>query len=105
MAQYDVYENTDCRTSGAKPYILDVQSDLLQSLTTRVVVPLIPITSIDHPVEILNPVIQVLNKNHYVSSPEIACVHLTTIGRKITRLSKKQSTEIQYALGLLFVYQ
>jgi len=105
MAQFDVYENTDANTKALKPYILDVQSDLLETLNTRVVVPLIPVTNINRPVEILNPVVKVLNKNHYVSSSEIGYVPVSSIGRKITRLTRQQHDNIQTALGLLLIGQ
>ena len=100
MAQYDVYENADSNTRHVKPYLLDVQSDLLETLNTRVVVPLIPIADISHPVDILNPVVVVLNKKHYVSGSEIGCVPITTVGKKIARLTKQQD-EIQAAIGFL----
>lgn len=39
MAQFDVFENPNKATNQAIPYLLDVQADLLDSLSTRVVVP------------------------------------------------------------------
>ena len=44
MAQYDVVRNPE--GSG---YLLDVQSDLLDGLTTRLVVPLMPQTQAPKP--------------------------------------------------------
>lgn len=41
MAQFDVYINPNTATRKVIPYLLDVQADLLDTLTTRVVVPLI----------------------------------------------------------------
>lgn len=40
MAAYSVFQNPNPRTSGAVPFLLDVQSGLLAELGTRVVVPL-----------------------------------------------------------------
>lgn len=40
MAAYTVFGNPDPRTNGDIPFLLDVQSDLLSVLGTRVVVPL-----------------------------------------------------------------
>jgi len=40
MAQFDVYRNAHPATRARVPYLLDVQSDLLETLATRVVVPL-----------------------------------------------------------------
>lgn len=50
MARYDVYPGS--RELG---FLLDCQSDLLDDLTTRVVVPLMPMADFD-PVLRLNPV-------------------------------------------------
>ena len=38
--QFDVFENPSLRTRDAYPYVVDVQSYLLSSLATRMVVPL-----------------------------------------------------------------
>ncbi len=38
--QYDVYPNPSPRMRDVYPYVLDVQSDLLKALATRMVVPL-----------------------------------------------------------------
>ena len=41
MAQFDVFENPNEETNEAVPYLLDLQADLLDTLSTRVVVPLV----------------------------------------------------------------
>ena len=58
--QFDVHENPSPRMRDAYPYVVDVQSDLLSSLPTRMVVPL-AITSLgakDLP-RVLCPVVHV----------------------------------------------
>lgn len=40
MAQYDVYPNPSLRSRDWVPYVIDVQSDLLSALRTRLVMPL-----------------------------------------------------------------
>ena len=40
MAQWDVYQNPSERARGELPFVVDVQSDLLAGLRTRLVVPL-----------------------------------------------------------------
>jgi toxin CcdB len=40
MAQYDVYANPNPKSRDAVPYLVDVQSGLLDSLRTRLVMPL-----------------------------------------------------------------
>lgn len=52
MARYDLYPNP-----FGEGFLLDVQSDLLDELTTRVVIPLLPLHEGDKVVRRLNPVI------------------------------------------------
>lgn len=40
MAQFDVYPNPSPRSKAAMPYVVDVQSNLLSVLPTRLVIPL-----------------------------------------------------------------
>jgi len=40
MSQFMVYRNSNPNSSKAYPYLLDVQSNLLESLDTRLVIPL-----------------------------------------------------------------
>jgi toxin CcdB len=40
MAQFDVYENPSVAQRGGFPYLVVLQSDLLNDLTTRLVMPL-----------------------------------------------------------------
>jgi len=41
MAQFDVYPNPSPRQRDAVPYLVDVQSDLLDHLPTRLIMPLV----------------------------------------------------------------
>lgn len=40
MPQFDVYANPSASTKRMYPYLLDIQSDTLSALATRIVVPL-----------------------------------------------------------------
>lgn len=61
--QFDVFENPSPRMRDIYPYVVDVQSDLLSALATRMVVPLaittLPTNALPHR---LCPVITVNNK-------------------------------------------
>ena len=52
MARFDLYHNPD----GG--YLLDVQTDLLNHLNTRMVVPLLPMQTAPKPAATLNPVLR-----------------------------------------------
>ena len=41
MAQWDVYANLSAASRDEVPYFVDVQSDLLRGLSTRLIVPLV----------------------------------------------------------------
>ncbi|EKO3767709.1 CcdB family protein, partial [Vibrio metschnikovii] len=43
MSQFSLYQNNDKGTSTAYPYFVDVQSELLDTLNTRLVIPLTPV--------------------------------------------------------------
>lgn len=47
MSQFTLYRNTDKSTAETYPCFIDVQSDLLESLNTRLVVPLTPLVLLD----------------------------------------------------------
>ena len=47
MAQFDLYVNTDQNTNKVYPYFIDIQNDLLDSLNSRVVIPLTPLQQSD----------------------------------------------------------
>lgn len=40
MAQFEVYENPSTNTRKAFPYIVDIQSPVIEDISTRIVVPL-----------------------------------------------------------------
>ena len=63
MAQFDVHRNLDAATQQHSPYVLDVQSDLLSHLATRIVVPLMRPGDLGARVPRLNPVFQVDGTN------------------------------------------
>ncbi len=55
--QYTVYRNPG--NSQAYPYLLDIQSDIIGELNTRLVIPFIGLNGASAPVARLTPVIQV----------------------------------------------
>ena len=81
-------------------YVVDVQSDLLSDLQTRVVVPLKPIGEYTMPADRLNPVIQI-NGDEWVLLPQfIATVGLAEIGEKVGEF--EDSFGLTNALDMVF---
>lgn len=65
MGQFTLYENTDGTTKKAYPYFLDIQSDLVSALNSRVVIPVVPAHKLETPApERLCPTIQIDGIEH-----------------------------------------
>lgn len=101
MAQFDVYENQNPKTKESIPYLLDLQTDLLNNLTTRVVVPLITVAVMGKAAKYLNPQFKIKRTTVIMSTAELAGVNLHILGDKVCSL-KEHRTEIIAALDFLF---
>lgn len=101
MAQFDVYENKNPDTKKTVPYLLDVQADLLENLSTHVVVPLVPVPIMGKAARHLNPVFKIKKTNVVMSTAELAGVPVRIFGEKVTSLSDSRN-EIIAALDFLF---
>ena len=101
MAQFDVYENQNPETKGSIPYLLDLQADLLDNLTTRVVVPLIAVDAMGNAARYLNPQFKIKRTAVIMSTAELAGVNLHVLGSRVCSL-KEHRTEIIAALDFLF---
>ena len=80
MAQYDFYEYVGRNQSVA--YLLDLQSDLLRELATRVVVPLVPLHAFGPPLKKLNPVMSIGGIDHVMATSELAGMPTKNLGRR-----------------------
>jgi toxin CcdB len=100
MAQFDVYLNPNAETRKSIPFLLDVQADMLDMLSTRVVVPLVVAEEMS-PAKNLNPQFKIKGVAVVMSSAELAGVSVRALGDKVTSLKNKRD-EIIAALDLLF---
>ncbi len=96
MAQFDVHEMRD---TGA--LVVDVQSDLLDPLNTRAVIPLVPMGTGLQPAERLNPVFQVVHKEKILATQFIASVPVGEMKSSIASLADNRD-EITTALDMLY---
>jgi len=95
MAQFDVYRNAHPASRTRLPYLLDVQSDLLDTLATRVVVPLCkPEVLRGKLAERLNPVLEVEGRKMVLLTPELAGVSRKALGEKIANLASRRDSII-----------
>jgi toxin CcdB len=100
MAQFDVYENPNPTSRKTIPYLLDVQNDLLDSLATRVIVPLATIATIPKPGRHLNPALSIGEIIVVMSTAEIAGISVKSLGKRVCSI-KEQRNEIVAALDFL----
>ncbi|PPK78157.1 toxin CcdB [Methylobacter tundripaludum] len=101
MAQFDVFENPNKATNQTIPYLLDVQSDLLDTLSTRVVVPLVSASAMSKAIRHLNPEFTIRNTAVFMSTAELAGVPVRSIGKKVGSLTGRRH-EIISVLDFLF---
>jgi len=87
MAQFDVYENTNIETKELIPYILDIQNDILSSLSTRTVIPL----ALDKKeIQNLNPQFMIENQKVTMLTTHLASIHLHQFGNKVCSIKEKR---------------
>lgn len=101
MARFDVYANPDPADRAAIPFMLDVQSDYLEGLDTRVVVPLFVSGRFNTCVRNLNPALQVSGKELIMDTASIGAIPTGELRRPVANLADRQ-LEIQDALDTLF---
>jgi toxin CcdB len=71
MAQFDVYANPVVAARGERPYLMEIQSDLLGLMVTTVVVPLVSPRALQVRFDRLTPQITVQGQALRLSLPEI----------------------------------
>ena len=98
MAQFDFYDYAGPNRFVA--YLLDVQSDLLQGLASRVVVPLIRLDAFGPQMKKLNPVFAINGVDYVMATSEIAGIPLKALGRRAGSLGVHRH-EIKGAIDFL----
>jgi toxin CcdB len=96
MARYDLYRNAE--GSG---YLLDVQSDLLEGLSTRVVIPLMPPNIAPVPGRRLNPTFAIDGKDHVMVTQFMSALMVSELPDAEENLSRHHDA-IVAALDMLF---
>ena len=102
MARFDVFHNTGPH-AGTVPFLLDVQSDLLGDLDTRVVIPLskrdkFPAIKIPHR---LTPIFNIDGIDYLLETPKLAAVPLRLLKSSVHTLATDHA-KITGALDFLF---
>lgn len=80
MAQFDIYE-----VASKRGYLVDCQSMLLSHLSTRTVVPLLPLTDLPRVVR-LNPVLKVEDENYLFAAHLLFAIPKMRLGKRVSNL-------------------
>ena len=101
MPQFTVHRNQNRDTVASYPLLLDVQSDLLADLATRVVVPLCPTEAMNGKlIKGLTPVFQIEGKEYVMLTPQLAGIPKKHLGPAVGDLARHRD-HIVAALDLL----
>ncbi|MEG3143817.1 CcdB family protein [Sphingomonas sp. RT2P30] len=95
MARFDVY-----RPGTGEALLLDCQADLLSSLDSRFVVPLMPLGFLANPFGRLNPFFEIDSVRLVMVTQSAAAVPVRALGRHVVSLAHEQAT-IMNALDML----
>jgi len=95
MARYGIYR------MGDGEFVLDVQSDTVDGLDTRVVVPLVPIERASKPAHRLNPVFEIDNVPHSMMTEFLSAVPASMLQDTGYHL-RSEHDRIVAALDMLF---
>lgn len=101
MARFDVYANPDSAERKLIPFYLDVQSNFVNGMNTRVVVPLWKSGLLQAPLETLNPEFDISGQRVTMDTPSIGAAPANALRRPVDQLSSHQ-VAIQNALDMLF---
>jgi len=101
MARFDVYANPDSEESRTIPYYLDVQSDFVNGLKTRVVVPLRKSELLPARAENLNPEFELAGQRVVMDTAALGSVPAAAFRRPVASLTLQQLS-ILNALDTLF---
>ena len=101
MAQFSVHTNLNQITKNHYPLLLDIQNQLLDSLDTRLVIPLMPLNKyISTPIKELMPILTINNKKYIALTPLQAGIHKKLLGNIIANVIN-QRQEIVSSIDFL----
>jgi len=101
MAQFDLYRNPSTSSCKRAPFLVEVQGNYCDIVSTCVVIPLI-MSGIFIPATVLNPIILFDETEYILSTAEMTAVSRSNLGRPIGSL-KDIRLEIIQAIDRLLL--
>jgi toxin CcdB len=103
VAQFTVYRNKSPRSKSINPFLVDVQSGLLDDLQTRVMIPLTKASALaKKPLSNLTPALEFDGETYVLMTPQLAGVSRTDLGASAGSLAGRRQ-EIVAAIDFLFL--
>jgi toxin CcdB len=100
MARFDVCTNLHRSSRERVPYLLELQTDLLAGLGTRLVAPLVPAAHFGPPASRLNPVVRIGSRKFVMDTALIAGIPANQLGDRVASLGER-SADVLGALDFL----
>jgi len=102
MSQYTLYKNENNDSKKAYPYFVNVQSDLLDELNSRMVIPLSPLKTLKNTnAKKLCPIIDIEEDCFVLLTHQLTSVPKSILKKETASLEKYRN-EILGAIDLLF---
>lgn len=101
MARFDIYRNPFRGETKDIPFLLDVQSEFLDVLDTRMIIPLRRATRFRHPIEHLNPTFEHAGTQLVVDTASMASVLRSELRQAVGNM-RTQRLDIENALDFFF---
>lgn len=99
MARVDIHA---LRGQTGAGYVLDVQAPLLDHITTRVVVPLVPRAGAPLPIRDLNPIFEIGGVSHVMLTQALASIPTRELGPSVGSLMERHH-DVTKALDVLLL--
>jgi toxin CcdB len=101
VAQFAIYQNRNSQSKKEFPLLLDIQTNLLESLQTTVVVPLKKLqTNKDKVLTQLTPTLTIESVDYLMLTPQLAGIQRKDLGNAVANVEYAR-TEILNALDFL----
>lgn len=101
MAQFDIFENKNARTSKQFPYLLEIQSNIFSQSTRAVYIPLVKGNALRKPDKVLNGKLKINNEIYRLFPLDLASAPRSVTGKFITNVAGEGDRVIA-AIDLLF---
>jgi toxin CcdB len=89
MAQFIAYRNKNPDTNKTYPFVVDIQSNVLDDLQSTVVIPISPLSVVgETPISKLCPIVAIQNEKYVAVTSQLAGIDRKIVGPQVADLSE-----------------